>query len=78
MVYTEDYLKEKLTKELEAEVCEVMYLNSWFIKSYFGFTSENHKSVRILKNFRLKTRAMDAVESSMPWLYQKSLKESVY
>ena len=23
MVYTEDYLKEKLTKELEAEVCEV-------------------------------------------------------
>ena len=25
MVYTEDYLKEKLTKELEAEVCEVMY-----------------------------------------------------
>jgi stress-induced morphogen len=23
MVYTEDYLKEKLTKELEAEVCEI-------------------------------------------------------
>ena len=26
MVYTEDYLKEKLTKELEAEVCEVNIL----------------------------------------------------
>ena len=25
MVYTENYLKEKLTKELEAEVCEVKY-----------------------------------------------------